>query len=687
MQMRSAFYSIALLAVCGALAPAVAQQAAGNGPAVQPSYMDRAVKPGDDFYQYACGTWHKNAAMPADRAEVTPGMDLDEAHTARLHQLILDTVKNSGPAGSGARKIADLYNSYMDEAAIEARGAKPLAPHLAAIAAIKNKRELARALGQTLRADEDALNMTNFHSANLFGLWVAPGFEDSDHYTPYLLQGGIMMPDREFYLSESESMKAVRAKYKAHVATVLRLAGFSDVEKRADRIVALETAIAKVQWSLEDNNDIKKVNNPWKTAEFAARAPGLDWSIYFAAAGLDKQKTFIVWQPSAIQGESALVGTTPLETWKDWLAFHVVESYSSMLPRAFADERFDFYGKVLGGVSEQTPRWKRGVGLVSGLLGDELGQIYVKKYFPPEVKAQVQAMVAGLIATYRTRLQGLTWMAPATKAEAIAKLDALYVGVGYPETWHEATNYEVRAGDLFGNLWRGRYAYYQRQIARLGQPVDRKEWAMEPQTINALNLPLQNALNFPAAILQPPSFDAKAPAAANWGAIGAVIGHEISHTFDSAGAAFDSRGRLRNWWTPEDFAHFEAETGKLAAQYDAYKIFPDLSLNGKQTLAENIADVAGLQAAFDAYRASLGGKPAPEQAGFDGDQQFFIAYAQSWATKLRDAALREEVLTDTHSPGPWRALTVRNLDAWYAAFGVQPGEKLYLAPADRVQIW
>ena len=687
MQMRSAFYSIALLAVCGALAPAAAQQAAGNGPAVQPSYMDRAVKPGDDFYQYACGTWHKNAAMPADRAEVTPGMDLDEAHTARLHQLILDTVKNSGPAGSGARKIADLYNSYMDEAAIEARGAKPLAPHLAAIAAIKNKRELARALGQTLRADEDALNMTNFHSANLFGLWVAPGFEDSDHYTPYLLQGGIMMPDREFYLSESESMKAVRAKYKAHVATVLRLAGFGDVEKRAERIVALETAIAKVQWSLEDNNDIKKVNNPWKTAEFAAKAPGLDWSIYFAAAGLDKQKTFIVWQPSAIQGESALVASTPLDTWKDWLAFHVVESYSSMLPRAFADERFDFYGKVLGGVSEQTPRWKRGVGLVSGLLGDELGQIYVKKYFPPEVKAQVQAMVAGLIATYRTRLQGLTWMAPATKAEAIAKLDALYVGVGYPETWHEATNYEVRAGDLFGNLWRGRYAYYQRQIARLGQPVDRKEWAMEPQTINALNLPLQNALNFPAAILQPPSFDAKAPAAANWGAIGAVIGHEISHTFDSAGAAFDSRGRLRNWWTPEDFAHFEAETGKLAAQYDAYKIFPDLSLNGKQTLAENIADVAGLQAAFDAYRASLGGKPAPEQAGFDGDQQFFIAYAQSWATKLRDAALREEVLTDTHSPGPWRALTVRNLDAWYAAFGVQPGEKLYLAPADRVQIW
>ncbi|HEX7729265.1 MAG TPA: M13 family metallopeptidase [Terracidiphilus sp.] len=687
MQMRSAFYSIALLAVCGALAPAVAQQAAGNGPAVQPSYMDRAVKPGDDFYQYACGTWHKNAAMPADRAEVTPGMDLDEAHTARLHQLILDTVKNSGPAGSGARKIADLYNSYMDEAAIEARGAKPLAPHLAAIAAIKNKRELARALGQTLRADEDALNMTNFHSANLFGLWVAPGFEDSDHYTPYLLQGGIMMPDREFYLSESESMKAVRAKYKAHVATVLRLAGFGDVEKRAERIVALETAIAKVQWSLEDNNDIKKVNNPWKTAEFAAKAPGLDWSIYFAAAGLDKQKTFIVWQPSAIQGESALVASTPLDTWKDWLAFHVVESYSSMLPRAFADERFDFYGKVLGGVSEQTPRWKRGVGLVSGLLGDELGQIYVKKYFPPEVKAQVQAMVAGLIATYRTRLQGLTWMAPATKAEAIAKLDALYVGVGYPETWHEATNYEVRAGDLFGNLWRGRYAYYQRQIARLGQPVDRKEWAMEPQTINALNLPLQNALNFPAAILQPPSFDAKAPAAANWGAIGAVIGHEISHTFDSAGAAFDSRGRLRNWWTPEDFAHFEAETGKLAAQYDAYKIFPDLSLNGKQTLAENIADVAGLQAAFDAYRASLGGKPAPEQADFDGDQQFFIAYAQSWATKLRDAALREEVLTDTHSPGPWRALTVRNLDAWYAAFGVQPGEKLYLAPADRVQIW
>ncbi len=672
---------------------AASQQALGQsgpnliGPAVNPAFMDRTVRPGDDFYDYAIGVWQKNTEIPADKAVVSPGTPLYDKHIEKLRDLITESANATSPAGSGPRKIADLYKSFMDEAGIEGRGLAPLQPHLKAIAAIRDKRELARALGETLRADEDALNNTNFYSPNLFGLWVAPGFEDTAHYTAYLLQGGLMLPDREYYLSNADAMKEIREKYRAHVATVLKLAGFSDAEGRAGRIIALEHDIAEKQWSLADDNDVHKANNHWKAADFPVKAPGLDWTEYFRGAGLSKQTEFMVWQPSAFAGESALVASAPLETWKDWMAFHLVDGLAPFLPKALAEEHFAFYGTTLGGTSKQAPRWKRGVGLVDTLLGDELGRIYVQRYFPPEVKAQVQAMVANLIAVYRKRLEALTWMTPGTKAEAVAKLDTLYVGVGYGESWHDYSSLEVKADDLFGNVWRGSLADFERQRARLGGPVDKKEWSMTPQTINAVNLPLQNALNFPAAILQAPSFDAKAPAAANYGSIGAVIGHEISHTFDSEGSAFDSQGRLRNWWTADDFAHFERETAKLVAQYDTYKPFPDLALSGKQTLAENIADVAGLTAAYEAYKASRHGAAAPAVDGFTEDQQFFLAFAQSWAGKLRDAALRNEVMVDTHSPGQYRALTVRNLDAWYEAFRVQPGEKLYLAPADRVQIW
>jgi len=563
---------------------------------------------------------------------------------------------------------------------------KPLRPHLQAIAAINDKHQLARAMGETLRADVDALNNTNYHTDNLFGLWVAPGFDDSEHYHAYLMQGGIVLPDREYYLSDSDSMREIRTTYEQHVSSILKLAGFDDPDKRAARIVALERAIAQTHWSLADDNDVHKANNIWKPADFASKAPGLDWTEYFRAAGLDKQAGFYVWQPTAFTGESALVASTPLEDWKDWLAFHTVEHYASILPKAFADEEFSFWGKTLNGVSVEQPRWRRGVAVVDGHLPSELGRLYVQRHFPPEVKTQVQAMVTNLIAVYRQRLQGIKWMAPATKAQAIAKLDSLYVGIGYPDRWEEES-FEVKPDDIVGNLWRSREAKYKRERALIGTAVDRKRWCMSPQTINAVNLPLQNSLNFPAAILQAPSFDAHAPAAANYGAIGAVIGHEISHTFDSEGSAFDSKGRLRNWWTKDDFAHFNAVAARLVAQYDSYKPFPDLALNGKQTLAENIADDAGLAAAYDAYKASLKGLTAPEQDGFNGDQQFYIAFAQSWAAKLRDSALRNEVMTDTHSPDHWRVFEVRNQDPWYKAFDVKPDEKLYLAPNERVQIW
>src|SRR5271170_1588686 len=648
--------------------------------------MDPSVKPGDNFYEYANGDWIKRTEIPPDRAGIGVFTTLADLSNKRTAALIEEAAKANAPAGSNTRKIADLYSSYMDEAAIEAAGLAPLQPHLAAIAAIKNKQELAQALGETLRADVDALNNTNFHTPNLFGLWVAPDFNDSEHYTAYLLQGGLQLPDREYYLSDSEHMKEIRTKYQAHVATMLKLAGFTDSDARAARVVELEHSIAETHLSLAENEDVHKANNPWKQAEFATKAPGLDWAEYFRAAGLNGRENFIVWQPSAFVRESALVAVVPIESWKDWLAYHLIEAYAGALPKALADERFDFFGKTLTGTTEQRPRWQRGVAVVNGLLGDAVGQIYAQRYFSPEAKAQAEALVANLIIAFRHRIEALAWMDPATKAEAQAKLTTLYVGIGYPETWRDYSAYEVKAGDIFGNVWRGQLYVYEREKARLGSKVDRHKWSMTPQTVNAVNLPLQNALNFPAAILQPPFFDPQAPAAANFGAIGSVIGHEISHTFDTEGAAFDAKGRVRNWWTPADLAHFEQATAKLAAQYDTYHPFPDLAVNGKQTLAENIADVAGISAAYDGYHASLAGKTAPVQDGFSGDQQFFIAFGQNYGSKTREAALRQQVMTDPHSPAEYRADMVRNVDAWYPAFNVQPGEKLYLAPPDRVQI-
>ncbi len=649
--------------------------------------MDRSVKPGDDFYEYANGDWIKRTEIPPDRGRIGVFTALSELSDKRTAELIEEMAKGAAQTGSGSRKIADLYNSYMDEAAIESRGLTPLDPHLKAIAAIRNKQELARALGESLRADVDALNNTNFHTANLFGLWVAPGFNDSDHYAAYLLQGGLQLPDREYYLAGSDRMRDIRSKYQTHVSAMLKLAGFTDTDDRAARIVELEHAIAQTHLSLADNEDIHKANNTWKQADFAAKAPGLDWTEYFRGAGLSRQESFIVWQPGAFTGESALVTSTALDTWKDWLAYHLIEAYAGVLPKALADERFAFFGKILSGTPEQRPRWKRGVETVNRLLGDEVGKLYAQRYFPPEAKAQADAMVGNIIAAFRQRIESLSWMDASTKAEAQAKLTTLYVGIGYPEAWRDYSAYVVKADDVFGNFWRGGLFDYRRNMLRLGAPVDRKQWSMTPQTVNAVNLPLQNALNFPAAILQPPFFDPQAPAAVNYGAIGSVIGHEISHTFDSEGATFDSKGRVRNWWTPSDLAHFETATAKLAAQYDTYKPFPDLSVNGKQTLAENIADVAGISAAYDGYRNSLAGQAAPMQEGFSGDQQFFIAFAQNWGSKSREASARQQVMTDPHAPSQFRAATVRNIDAWYAAFDVQPGEKLYLAPPDRVRIW
>ena len=649
--------------------------------------MDPAVRPGDDFYLYANGGFIARTKLPPDRASIGVFSALSDLSFKQVASIIEDAAKANAPAGSDERKIGDLYHSYMDEAAIESHGTAALKPHLAEIAAIHTPRELAHALGLTLRADVDALNNTNFHTANIFGLWVAPSFNDPEHYAPYLLQGGIQLPDRDYYLADSASMKEVRTKYQAHVAAMFRLAGLSDPEARAMRVMSFETAIAKQQLSLAESENINKANNPWHAADFTTKAPGLDWPEFFRAAGLEKQDTFIVWQPTAITGEAALIKSQSIDGWKDLLSYHLIEAYATASSKALADERFAFFGTTLSGATQQRPRDFRGDVLVSTTLGDAVGQIYVKRFFSPEAKAQAESIVANLITAFHARLENITWMAPATKKEAITKLGTLKVSIGYPDHWRSYTGYEVEPDNLFANLWGASLFEYHYSLSRIGKPVDRSEWCMEPQTVNAVNLPLDNALNFPAAILQPPFFDPKAPAAHNYGAIGTVIGHEISHTFDSEGAAFDSMGRVRNWWTPEDLAHFEAVTATLAAQYDTYAPFPDLHIKGRQTLGESIADVAGLAAAYDAFHASLKGSAAPKVDNFTGDQPFFIAFGQNWGSLTRDAALRQQVLSDPHAPGQYRALTIRNEDGWYTAFDIQPTDKLYLAPKDRVRIW
>jgi len=665
---------------------AAAQQKA-DAIGVRPDYRDLSVKPGDDFDAYANGSWRKATEIPADRSSTGVSYEV----FLKAEQRNADLVRRAGagnPArGTPQRMIADYYAAYMDIAGIERRGLAPLQPQLAAIQAIDSKASLSRALGNSLRADVDPLNATNFWTENLFGLFVAQSLSDPSRNVPYLLQGGLGMPDREYYVSDDTDMARLRGAYRDYVEDMLKLAGVRDAGDRAKRIMALEMKIAAAHVDRTASEDVHNANNPWTFAQLEANAPGIDWNGYLTAAGLEGQPRFIIWHPGAIKGVSALVGSEDLATWKDWLAFHTISQYAPYLPKAYDDRRFAFYGKTLQGTPQQRDRWKRGIANVNADLGDAVGKIYVARYFPASSKREVQGIVTNILAAFNRRVDALTWMAPATKTRARAKIRTLRVGVGYPEAWRTYAGLEIRADDPVGNAWRAQEYEYRHQRAKLGKAVDRSEWWMTPQTVNAVNLPLQNALNFPAAILEAPYFDPGADAAANYGAIGAVIGHEISHSFDNAGAEFDENGRLFNWWTPADLAHFREASKRLAEQYGAYEPLPGIHLNGELTLGENIADVAGLSVAYDAYRMSLRGRPAPVIGGLTGDQRFFLAFAQAWRSKVREAALRQQIVTDGHAPARQRALTVRNVDAWYAAYGVKPGEKLYLAPADRVRIW
>jgi putative endopeptidase len=668
-----------------ASAPAEPTKPARGEFGIDTAGMDTSVAPGDDFFAYTNGTWVKTFEIPADRSRYGSFTLLTEKAQDRTKAIVEGAAADKSASGE-TRKIGDAYQAFMDEAGIEAKGLAPIQPQLDAIAGIADASALSREVGEQLRTDVDLLNATNTYTDRLFGLWVSQHLDDPSRNGAYLVQGGLGLPDRDFYLQGGE-MADLRKQYQAHVAKVLSLAKIADADAKAARILALETAIAKVHASAVETGDVKAGANFWQRGDFATKAPGMDWDAFFAGAKLDQQPDFIVWQPKAVAGISKLVAAQPLETWKDYLAFHALDRASGFLPKAFADERFAFYGTTLNGTPQQQPRWKRALGVVDSMLGEAVGHLYVDKHFTAQTKARADEMVANILAAFGRRIDALEWMSPETKAKAKEKLAGMKVGMGFPSKWRDYSGLEIKPDDALGNVLRAGLFDYQRNLAMLGKPVDREAWYLLPQEVNALNIPLENRLIFPAAILDAPFFDGAADDAVNYGAIGAVIGHEITHSFDSSGALFDAQGKLANWWTPEDLEKFEAAGAALAAQYDAYAPFPDLHVNGKLTLAENIADVAGLATAFDAYKMSQEGKPAQVIGGFTPEQRFFLGWAQAWRAKARDQALRNSVMTNGHAPDMYRAATVRNQDAWYDAFGVKPEQKLYLAPEKRVKVW
>ncbi|ALC12222.1 M13 family metallopeptidase [Sphingopyxis sp. 113P3] len=628
---------------------------------------DISVRPGDDFDRYANGSWFRRTEIPADQASA--GVDYD---VYNLTQRQLSALVISAPASG---QVGGLYQSFMDEARIEALGAKPLMADIAQVEAIRDKAEMARFMGR---------------SQGAFGASIVGGEPYADTADPtvnvlWLGQGGIGLPDREYYLSDD--FKTQRDAYRAYIVRTMKLIGNAAPERAADAIMAFETEIARASWAIADRRDLGKINNPMSSAELAAYAPGLDWDAWFAGAGIAAQKRIIVNEKSALRDIAAVYARTPLGTIKLWQMFHVANNAAPYLPKAFVDNRFEF-AKAMSGVSEQRPRWKRGLTLVDGSLGELVGETYARQYFPPSAKAKMEALVANLKLAMGDRIRGNSWMAPATKEAALAKLEKMDVMVGHPDKWRDYRGLKIDPADLYGNVQRSAAFEYAYALSELNQPVDRKKWSMNPQEVNAYNGGLENKIVFPAAILQAPYFSESVDDAVNYGAIGAVIGHEITHGFDDQGRKIDANGAVRDWWTKEDAARFETQARRFGAQYATYEAAPGAFINPDLTMGENIADLAGLEVAYDAYHRSLGGKEAPVIDGLTGDQRFFLAFAQAWRDKARDDAIRQQVASDEHSPARWRIIgPLRNVDGWYKAFGVTADAKYYLKPEDRTRIW
>lgn len=646
--------------------------------------IDRSIKPGDDFYRYANGSWLGTAAIPAGQTSFDTRAILTERTSQRVRDLIQEAATAQAAKGSAEQRVGDYYTSFMDLDAIESKGLTPLADEMATISAITNRTRLSAYLGAALNTEVDGLTAGSDH---VFGVWVNQSFTDSKHYVFHMLQGGLGMPDRESYLDPSPKIAALRSQYQAHIAAILKLAGIADSETKAARVLALEVRMAQTHAPDSDAADVFKQNNPWKRVDFSLKARGMDWDAYFKAAGVATQPEFIVWQPSAVTGTSALVASEEIDLWKDYLKFHLIEHYSSVLPKAVAAEDFAFYGTILSDARQMPERSKAAIAATNAALGQAVGQLYTNRYFPPEAKAKAQAMVADLIAAYRARITNLKWMSPPTKEKALEKLAALRIGVGYPDTWIDYSTLDVIRGDAFGNMRRAEAFNRSYNLAKLKRPADPDEWRIDPQIVGAVIVFTPNTETFSAGLLQPPYFDYQGDAASNYGSAGAGIAHEISHSFDELGNIYDDQGRLGTWWTAEDVAKYHAAAAQLVTQLNGYCPLSDLCVNGKQVLSESIADLAGLRTAHDAYLLSLKGKSDVVIDGLTGEQRFFVAFAQRWRKLQSEAALRRQIATDTHPPGELRSDAVRNVDAWYRAFDIAPVDKLYLKPEGRVGIW
>ncbi len=677
-----ALAGVALPAILGAalIGTALTAQAAGKARFGTWGYdttsMDAAVKPGDDFFKYVNGGWYQRTQIAPDRTAAGVDVVLTDEAEQQVREIVEGLAKNPKAAGPGGQRVGDFYAAWMDEKTLEARGTAPLKPYLARIAAVKSKAGVA-----ALFAEQ------GFESPVDIG--INPDLDNPTRYVVNLDQSGLGMPNRDYYLREGAKYDGFRKAYRDYVIKVQTLAGIPDAAAKADAIIALETKIATAHWAPERTRDIEQVNNPMTVAKLQALAPQLPWPAMLAHAGLGAPAKVLVTEPSEVKAAGELFAATPLSVWKDYLAYHFIRTHAAYLPHAFDQANFDFFSHTLRDVPQQRERWKRGVQLVNRSLGEEVGRIYVAKHFPPEAEAQTAELIANLTAAYAERFKTAAWMDEATRKAALVKLGTFDPRLGHPKKYIDYSTLKIARGDLLGDAVRAEQFEWKLQLSRYPKPVDRGLWEMVPQEVNAYYNPLANQITFPAAILQPPYFDPNADPAANYGGEGAVIGHEMGHGFDDEGRHFDETGKVRDWWTPDAVKAFSARTAALGGQFDSYEPVPGVHINGKLTMGENIGDLGGLEAAYAAWRRYVAkhGEPARID-GLTGDQRFFIAYAQSWQDKVREGALRQQLLTNPHSPAEYRVNgIVRNVDAWYAAFNIQPGDKLYLPPDKRVHIW
>jgi predicted metalloendopeptidase len=673
--------TLSLLSAFAGAADNAHPAAAGTASGIETQYIDQGVRVQDDFFGHLNGKWLKTTEIPSDRSSWGTFMKLRDDTQEQIRVIVeADQKKPGKKAGSDEQKIGDLYSSFMDEQKLETLGTRPLAGELQRIRALKDKHGVPALVA----------HLSQIGVATPYGIGVAQDAKESTRYATIIRQGGLGLPDRDYYLKlDDKRMAGIRAKYEQHIASMLALAGDKDAAAKAKAILAFETELAQVQWSRVELRDPNKSYNKMSVDELAKLAPDYDWKAALAAAGVGNKASYvIVGQPSYVSGFNQVLAKTDLDTVKAYFQWQLLREYAPYLSKAFVDENFDFYGKTLTGVTENRPRWKIGVSTVEGALGEALGREYVAQYFPPERKARMEELVKNVLAAYKESIDHLDWMGPETKKEAQAKLAKFNPKIGYPNKWRDYSKLAIKKDDLVGNVMRTATFAYNRNINKLGKPIDREEWGMTPQTINAYYNPRMNEIVFPAAILQPPFFNAQADDAVNYGAIGAVIGHEIGHGFDDKGSQSDGNGNLRNWWSKEDEARFKAKTDMLVKQYDAFEPVPGYHVNGSLTLGENIGDNSGLAIAYKAYKISLHGQPAPVIDGLTGDQRFFMGFGQVWRSKMRDEAQINQVKTDPHSPGQFRANgTLRNQAAFYEAFGVKEGDKMYLKPEDRVTIW